>query len=141
MIGLSYVRTVKIKQYFGFGMGGENKEKYSRGKSRHKGPVVTGMKSLRYCKMSNIFGTKRVGQTMTLKNQRRNQGLMKMLLQVTETSPASLKRRYILAARIFRSKGGQFKCPIIKRNTGKGNFRTKYLAFHHKLLNIHSARG
>ena len=24
MIGLSYVKTVKIKQYFGFGMGGEN---------------------------------------------------------------------------------------------------------------------
>jgi len=66
---------------------------------------------------------------------------LKMLLQVTETSPASLKRRYILVARIFRSKGVQLICPILKRNTGKGNFRTKYLAFHHKLLNIHSARG
>ena len=58
MIGLSYVKTVKIKQYFGFGMGGENKEKYSREKSRHKGPVVTRMKSLRNYKMSNIFETK-----------------------------------------------------------------------------------
>lgn len=41
---------------------------------------------------------------------------MNMLLQITETTLISLKRRYLLVARISRRQEAKLECPTIKRN-------------------------